>query len=161
MEFNAKQGNHGNRLKTLCCTRFLNISKQVKKHFTEFALSTIQEYNLNNNDLVVDIGSNTGVLLSTFKKYKLKIVGIDPASNMCKIARTRAIPTINNFFDKDSVHPVDTKKIVSKDQQGDSCSSGAVEDFWRWSLQLGDRRRESSIENAKSYRNRENFHRKP
>ena len=86
-----------------------SLTNQVKKHFAEFALSTIQEYNLNNNDLVVDIGSNTGVLLSAFKKYKLKIVGIDPASNMCKIARTRAIPTINDFFDKNSV-----QKILSK-----------------------------------------------
>ena len=61
---------------------------------------------MNKNDLAVDIGSNTGVLLSAFKKNKLKIVGIDPASNICKIAIRRGIPTINNFFNKDSVHKI-------------------------------------------------------
>ena len=45
-----------------------SLTCQVKKHFDEFALSIIQEYNLNKNDLAVDIGSNTGVLLSAFKK---------------------------------------------------------------------------------------------
>ena len=49
-----------------------SLTCQVKKHFDEFALSIIQEYNLNKNDLAVDIGSNTGVLLSAFKKKKLK-----------------------------------------------------------------------------------------
>ena len=86
-----------------------SLTNEVKKHFSEFALSTIQEYKLKKNDLVVDIGSNTGVLLSAFKKNKLKIMGIDPASNMCKIAIKRGIPTINNFFNKDSVHKIITK----------------------------------------------------
>ena len=72
-----------------------SLTNQVKKHFEEFALSTIQEYNLNKNDLAVDIGSNTGVLLSAFKKNKLKVMGIDPASNICKIAIRRGIPTEN------------------------------------------------------------------
>ena len=86
-----------------------SLTNQVKKHFEEFALSTIQEYNLNKNDLAVDIGSNTGVLLSAFKKNKLKVMGIDPAPNICKIAIRRGIPTINNFFNKDSVHKILTK----------------------------------------------------
>jgi 2-polyprenyl-3-methyl-5-hydroxy-6-metoxy-1,4-benzoquinol methylase len=86
-----------------------SLTNEVKKHFSEFALSTIQEYKLRKNDLIVDIGSNTGVLLSAFKKNKLKIMGIDPASNMCKIAIKRGIPTINNFFNKSSA-----QKTLSK-----------------------------------------------
>jgi len=83
-----------------------SLTYQVKKHFDEFALSIIHEYNLDKNDLAVDIGSNTGVLLSAFKKRKLRIMGIDPASNICKIAIRRGIPTINNFFNKDTVHKI-------------------------------------------------------
>ncbi len=86
-----------------------SLTNQVKKHFAEFALSTIREYKLNKKDLVIDIGSNTGVLLDAFKKFNLRIAGIDPAGNMCKIARKRGIPTINNFFNKNSA-----KKILSK-----------------------------------------------
>ena len=66
-----------------------SITKAGKKHWFEFAGSVVREYNLKHNDLAVDIGSNTGVLLSGFKKNKLRIVGIDPAPNICKIARKR------------------------------------------------------------------------
>ena len=47
-----------------------SLTNKVKRHFSEFALTTINEYNLNSNDLAVDIGSNTGVLLSAFKRNK-------------------------------------------------------------------------------------------
>ena len=52
--------------------------------------------NINYNKLNNNVKIMNNYLM--IKKHKLKIVGIDPASNMCKIARTRAIPTINNFF---------------------------------------------------------------
>ena len=83
-----------------------SLTNQGKKHYGEFAQSIFKEYDINKNDLVVDIGSNTGVLLSAFKKNKLKIMGIDPASNICKIAKKRGIPTINNFFNNDSVNKI-------------------------------------------------------
>ena len=59
---------------------------------------------LEDNDLAVDIGSNTGVLLQAFKKKKLKIAGIDPAANICKIANKRGIPTVNSFFNSYAVN---------------------------------------------------------
>ena len=87
-----------------------SLTKQGKKHYGEFADSLVKEYSLKKNDLAVDIGSNTGVLLSAFKKNKLKITGVDPASNICKIANNRGVPTINSFFNRSSV-----KKILKKD----------------------------------------------
>ena len=86
-----------------------SLTKTGKKHWFEFAESTVKEYNLKNRELVVDIGSNTGVLLNAFKKNKLKIVGVDPAPNICKIANKRGIPTINSFFNENTV-----KKILKK-----------------------------------------------
>jgi len=83
-----------------------SLTKIGIKHYGEFAESVVKEYNLKKNDLVVDIGSNTGVLLSAFKRNKLKIAGIDPAHNICKLAIKRGIPTINNFFNKDSVNKI-------------------------------------------------------
>ena len=85
------------------------MTKQGKKHYGEFANSLVKEYSLKKNDLAVDIGSNTGVLLSAFKKNKLKIAGVDPAANICKIANNRGVPTINSFFNRSSV-----KKIIKK-----------------------------------------------
>jgi ubiquinone/menaquinone biosynthesis C-methylase UbiE len=77
-----------------------------KKHYEEFSKSTVEEYNLSKNDLSVDIGSNTGVLLSAFKKENLKILGVDPAPNICKIANKRGIPTINSFFNNSVVNKI-------------------------------------------------------
>ena len=41
-----------------------------------------------------------GVLLSNFKKFKLNILGVDPAKNICKIANNRGIKTLNSFLIK-------------------------------------------------------------
>ena len=68
-------------------------------HFNDFALSVIKNYNLNSKDLVIDIGSNVGVLLAGFKKNGIKVLGIEPAKNISKIANKRKIKTINSFFD--------------------------------------------------------------
>ena len=69
-------------------------------HFNDFALSVIKNYNLNSKDLVIDIGSNVGVLLDGFKKNGVKVLGIEPAKNISKIANKRKIKTITSFFDK-------------------------------------------------------------
>ncbi len=87
-----------------------SLTYQVKKHFDEFVKSIFKDYNLKKNDLAVDIGSNTGVLLSVFKKNNLRIVGVDPASNICKIANRKSIPTINSFFDRNAVNKILKKK---------------------------------------------------
>ena len=80
-----------------------SLTETGKKHWKEFADSIVKNYNLTKNDLAVDIGSNTGILLEAFKNNKLKIAGVDPAANICKIANRRNIPTINSFFNKSVV----------------------------------------------------------
>ena len=69
-----------------------------KKHYHDFAESVVKEFNFGANDLAVDIGSNVGVLLEGFKLMGLKICGVDPAPNICEIAESRGVPTINDFF---------------------------------------------------------------
>lgn len=77
-----------------------SLTKAGEKHFYEFAQSVIRKYKFKKKDLVLDIGSNVGVLLSNFKKFKLNILGVDPAKNICKIANNRGIKTLNSFFNK-------------------------------------------------------------
>ena len=45
-------------------------TKAGNLHFNNFANSVIKKYKLEKKDLVVDIGSNIGVLLNGFKKKK-------------------------------------------------------------------------------------------
>ena len=82
-----------------------------KIHFHAFAASVADEFILAENDLAVDIGSNVGVLLEGFKLKGLKVLGIDPATNIVRIAEKRGIETWNEFFSTKVA-----KKI--KDQKG-------------------------------------------
>lgn len=68
-------------------------------HFREFATSVKKRFKLNSNDLVIDIGSNVGILLNSFKSLGIKVLGVDPAKNICDIANKRKIKTLNSFFD--------------------------------------------------------------
>ena len=86
-----------------------SLTQSGLNHFYEFALSVKNKFNLNSKDLVIDIGSNVGVLLNAFKSLGAKVLGVDPAANICKIANKRNILTLNSFFN-DSVCKLINKK---------------------------------------------------
>lgn len=73
-------------------------STTMLEHFKIMSHEIIREYGLNSTDLVVDIGSNDGTLLGFFKEQEVKVLGIDPASNLVQVARLKGIDTIDNFF---------------------------------------------------------------
>ncbi|MFL2883198.1 MAG: class I SAM-dependent methyltransferase [Pelagibacteraceae bacterium] len=86
-----------------------SLTNEGKKHYKEFADSTVKKYDLVKGDLSIDIGSNTGTLVKAFKDNSLNAIGIDPASNICKIANKRNLKTFNSFFDNKI-----TTKILGK-----------------------------------------------
>lgn len=57
-----------------------------------------KEYKLNSNSLVVEIASNDGYLLQYFKEKNVPILGIEPATNIAKVANDKGIKTLNRFF---------------------------------------------------------------
>ena len=67
-------------------------------HFADYAKTVVEQFSLTKDSLVVDVGSNDGVLLSHFKKMGMKILGIDPAQNIAIEATKNGIPTIAKFF---------------------------------------------------------------
>ena len=88
------------------------MTKAGLKHFDEFADTVTKEFNLNSNDLIIDIGSNVGILLNSFKKRKLRVLGIDPAKNICQIANKNKIKTLNSFSTK--AYAIKFKKFLEK-----------------------------------------------
>lgn len=58
----------------------------------------MRKFGVPSGSLVVDIGSNDGTLLANFKKYGLQILGIEPADNIAKLAASRGVNTLNEFF---------------------------------------------------------------
>ncbi len=75
-----------------------SVTKTGQHHWFEFARTTVERLQLGSQDLVVDIGSNVGVLLESFKANGTRILGVDPASNIVLIAQQRGIESLNEFF---------------------------------------------------------------
>jgi len=82
-------------------------TKILRENFAELYKECGTIINLGPDDLVVDIGSNDGNLLSNFKE-KHRVLGITP-EEIGKIAIERGIPTIIDYFKSDVV-----QKVISK-----------------------------------------------
>ena len=82
-------------------------TKILRENFQELSLELKKFYNLRKKDLMIDIGSNDGNLLSNFKT-QCRVLGVTP-ENIGKIAIKKGIPTIINYFDKKTV-----KNIINK-----------------------------------------------
>ena len=72
-----------------------------RKHFTAFADSVFEKLGLKKDALVIDVGSNVGVLLDAFKARGARVLGVEPAPNIAAIAEKRGIETLNEFFNSD------------------------------------------------------------
>ena len=69
---------------------------QLSEYFREYA-EDIKERFVKKGDLVIEIGSNDGIMLEHFYDKAVGL-GIDPASNVVVRALKRGIPTISDFF---------------------------------------------------------------
>lgn len=73
-------------------------------HCRDMAKYCLKNYYLANyNSFVIDLASNDGALLAEFKDVVigLKVLGVDPASNLVAIAEQRGIETIADFWSVD------------------------------------------------------------
>jgi SAM-dependent methyltransferase len=75
-----------------------SVTRAGQRHWKEFADSVCGRLGLTGNDLVIDIGSNVGELLQCFQGNGTRILGIDPASNIVRIAEKRGVETWDEFF---------------------------------------------------------------
>ena len=73
-------------------------TKILRENFKELYADCKKIIKLNSDDLIIDIGSNDGNLLSNFKNNH-KVLGITP-EKVGKIAIKRGIPTLLRYFDK-------------------------------------------------------------
>ena len=87
------------------------ITKELVEYLKSMSESLIEKYNLNQKDLVVDLGSNDGTLLTGFKKHGINIIGVEP-TNISKIANQNDIETIQEFFTVDVANNI--KKTYGK-----------------------------------------------
>lgn len=84
-------------------------TKNRHENYCQLAEYVCNKFNIKNDSLVVDIGSNVGVLLECFKNYGMKVLGVDASFNIVKKANERGIETILGFFN----HEI-ADKIINK-----------------------------------------------
>jgi hypothetical protein len=72
-------------------------TKLLRDNFADLQRESASLLGLTGEDLVVDIGSNDGTLLSNFKNAGHRVLGIEP-TDVGDIANSRGIPTIKRYF---------------------------------------------------------------
>ena len=77
-------------------------SKVFRNHFVGAAKKYVKELKLNKKkSYIIDIGSNDGVALKPFLDLGFKkVLGVEPAKNLAKLANKNKIKTYNGFLEK-------------------------------------------------------------
>lgn len=73
-------------------------NKPLSEHFTRYASYVHDNFLVNNDKFLIEIGSNDGSLLKEFMKFGVEVLGIEPASNIAKMANDAGVRTQNSFF---------------------------------------------------------------
>ncbi|MGI8526234.1 MAG: class I SAM-dependent methyltransferase [Pseudolabrys sp.] len=89
------------------------MTKLLRDNFAELYAESSKMLGLTENDLIVDIGSNDGTLISNFQNRGHRILGIEP-TDVAKIASERGIPTIQRYFNKEVAREVKANHGAAK-----------------------------------------------
>lgn len=77
---------------------FSSFSSTMLNHARDLAALVIESHKLDHKSLVIEIASNDGYLLQFYQQSGIPVLGIEPATNVARIARERNVPTICEFF---------------------------------------------------------------
>jgi len=80
-------------------------TKTFREHFINAAKKYTNDFKLNKKkSYIIDIGSNDGVALKPFKDLGFKkILGVETAKNLAKLANKNKIKTFNGFLEKKNI----------------------------------------------------------
>jgi SAM-dependent methyltransferase len=76
---------------------FSSTSATIVRHFAEYAREIHRNFT-KPDDLVVEIASNDGVLLKNLVGKNVRILGVEPAENVAKVAQDAGVETLVTFF---------------------------------------------------------------
>ena len=83
---------------------FSSFSDLMLRHARRAVDQYVRDFSLDRGSFVVEIASNDGYLLQYFKAHDVPCLGIEPASNIAKVARERGIETLVEFFGENLAH---------------------------------------------------------
>lgn len=88
------------------------MTKTLVEHFYEVAKENVQQFDLKEEDLVVDIGGNDGSQLLQYQKLGIEnVINVECAKRVSEISRKNGVFTISDYFNKSCV-----EKHIGKDK---------------------------------------------
>ncbi|HTD58389.1 MAG TPA: methyltransferase domain-containing protein, partial [Solirubrobacteraceae bacterium] len=81
---------------------FSSYSSSWLEHSKVYSELMIERFSLNGQSHVVEIASNDGYLLQYFHERHISVLGIEPAANVAKVALQKGIPTLVEFFGRET-----------------------------------------------------------
>ncbi len=73
-------------------------SDTIAAHNQRYAEAVVELLRLGSEDLVVEVASNDGSLLRCFQSRRVRVLGVEPATNIAERAVRGGVPTLNRFF---------------------------------------------------------------
>ncbi len=74
-------------------------SRVSREHWTHYAEEVAATTGLQQDDVVVEIGSNDGFLSAAFQKRGYRVLGVDPSPAMAALAAARDVKTYRGLFE--------------------------------------------------------------
>jgi hypothetical protein len=74
------------------------ITVGLRSHYDQYAKEIVGNFVTQEGSLIVDLGSNDGSMLASFKRLGMQAVGVEPASSISMQANESGLTTINAFF---------------------------------------------------------------
>jgi NDP-4-keto-2,6-dideoxyhexose 3-C-methyltransferase len=92
------------------------LNQTMSNHLREIAVHTQQVVHLQENDIVLDIGSNDGTLLKSYTTKNIRRIGIDPGGEQFESHYPDDIVLVTDFFSKQAftkVYPFEKAKVIT------------------------------------------------
>jgi SAM-dependent methyltransferase len=77
---------------------YSSFSDTVLRNARDIADRLSAHCGLNGNSLVVEVASNDGYLLKNYHERGIRVLGVEPARNVARVAEEHGVPTVSEFF---------------------------------------------------------------
>ncbi len=85
---------------------FSSFSDQMLRHSKQAVEGYISSYGMDGSSFAVEIASNDGYLLKNFVAAGVPCLGVEPAKNIAEVAEKAGVPTLCEFFGKQTAADV-------------------------------------------------------
>ena len=81
---------------------FSSYSTTWLEHSRRYVEQIVARFEITQDSHVVELASNDGYLLQYFHERQIPVLGIEPAANVARVALQKGIPTLVEFFGRDT-----------------------------------------------------------